>query len=75
MPPYYIMFKLDGVSKIFDKVFTHVESSAFANIVADETWFYATSDEIGEGDPWTNLMQIYLYGISERVYSDSTIYY
>jgi hypothetical protein len=78
LPPYYIMFKLDGVSKVFDKGFTDVESNAFANIVGvDETWFYATSDEIGEGDTWTNLMQIYLYGISEGVYSDldSTIYY
>lgn len=76
LPAYYIMFKLDGESKIFDKGFTDVKKNAFANKYGvAETDFFATSDELINSGVWTNYLEIFLNGISEGTYSNVGIYY
>ena len=76
LPPYYIMFKLDGESKIFDKGYTDIESNAFANKVGgNSTLFCATSDVLSSSDTKTNFIEISLNGFFEGEYSNENIYY
>ena len=76
LPPYYIMFKVDGVSKIFDKGFTDFESNAFAGMSGGtQTAFFATAEVISSFDNRMNYIEIFLNGISEGAYSDAVIDY
>ena len=78
---YYITFKVDGVSKTFDKGFTDYESAPFGNLVdlyGDLFAMYATPDE-ETGESWPdNYISIMFRGTSTGTYSDTleaSLYY
>ena len=74
LPAYYIIFKVDGEIKTFDKGFTGYESNPFGNATTDNggaSVLWASPDETTPFDA-DNYIKIYLFGIIQGTYTGSS---
>ena len=70
------MFKVDGVTKIFDNGLTEYDENAFGSLNETYTVFFAMLDEMsGGGDTFINLIRMYLSDVLPGEYSNVSIYY
>ena len=73
---YYIKFKVDGESKIWEKGFTDYESNAFGFVstVDDKTRLFATPDVVASTDDIDNYIQFRINGSSMDTYPNTEVY-